>query len=249
MRRHAKRVCVALVVVATLVALCVPGVPAGILGLAHRGILEVQGKRTVADVIAEHGPRADETWRKRFAAAGAAYPPPALTLVALKEERVLEIWAAGASAPRKITEYLILGASGGPGPKLMRGDQQVPEGFYLIDALNPDSRFHLSLRVNYPNVNDRVHARDEGRVDPGDDIFIHGGTASVGCLAIGDAAIEELFVVVARTGLENTRVLLCPADFRVRDFAPGTGSPVWLAPLYEALATELRDRFGPSEAS
>src|SRR5690606_4961 len=91
----------------------------------------------------------------------------------------------------------VLAASGRVGPKLQYGDYQVPEGFYRIEALNPNSRFHLALRVNYPNAFDRAEAAREGRTHLGGDIMIHGSNASVGCLAMGDVVSEDLFVLAA----------------------------------------------------
>lgn len=91
----------------------------------------------------------------------------------------------------------MLAASGGPGPKLREGDLQVPEGVYRLTAFNPNSSYHLSLRVDYPNAEDRAAedravARSDRRTSLGGDIFIHGKAVSIGCLAIGDPGIEEL---------------------------------------------------------
>jgi murein L,D-transpeptidase YafK len=128
------------------------------------------------------------------------------------------------------------------GPKLREGDQQVPEGLYRIELLNPNSRYHLSLRVNYPNAADIEQARAEGRdlAGLGGDIMIHGGAESVGCLAIGDPAIEELFVLVAGTGLDKVRLLIAPWDFRkeTEDALAGR-APSWVAELYGQLRHEM----------
>ena len=61
------------------------------------------------------------------------------------------------------------------------------------------------------------HGRREGRSKLGGDIMIHGGAASIGCLAMGDPATEDLFVLAAETGIKNISVILTPLDFRVRD--------------------------------
>jgi hypothetical protein len=105
------------------------------------------------------------------------------------------------------------------GPKLRSGDRQVPEGLYRISALNPDSLFHVSLRVDYPNAHDRRRAAAEARTDLGGDIMIHGGRISIGCLAMGDPVVEELFVLAADTGLANLRLILSPLDLRRRELA------------------------------
>lgn len=173
--------------------------------------------RTVADVLATIGSPVEKRLRPAFAKAGIPYPPPRLALLAFKQEKRLELHAANASGRFQfVRSYPILAASGGAGPKNREGDHQVPEGFYRIELLNPNSRYHLSLRVNYPNAEDRARALAENR-DPaslGGDIMIHGGAASVGCLAMGDPAAEDLFVLAARTGLDRIEILIFPRDFR-----------------------------------
>jgi murein L,D-transpeptidase YafK len=122
------------------------------------------------------------------------YPPSKLLFRSFKKEKELEIWASnGSKSKLKLLKiYPVLAASGGAGPKRKEGDKQVPEGLYHIDRFNPKSRFHLSLRINYPNASDRVFA-DPDR--PGGDIFIHGSNKSIGCLAMGDPAIEEIYTL------------------------------------------------------
>jgi hypothetical protein len=70
--------------------------------------------------------------------------------------------------------------------------------------------------------------------------MIHGYAASIGCLAMGDSAAEELFVLVARTGLRSTQVIISPVDFRLRQ-APvrRTGEPPWVDALYGSIKTVL----------
>ena len=117
---------------------------------------------------------------------------------------------------RFIKSYPILGASGQLGPKLKEGDRQVPEGFYGVEYLNPNSSYHLSMKIAYPNADDRARAALEGRTGLGGDIMIHGNTGSSGCLAMGDPAAEDLFILAARVGVENVEVLISPVDFRHR---------------------------------
>lgn len=102
--------------------------------------------------------------------------------------------------------------SGGPGPKLRAGDGQIPEGLYRIDAVNPDSAYHLSLRVSYPNDEDRRRSAAQGISDPGGDIYIHGKAVSIGCIAIGDDAIEQVFYVVNRVDALAVPVLIVPDE-------------------------------------
>jgi len=203
-------------------------------------VVRVSGMRTVADIIEIHGASADADLQPKFAAAGAAYPPASITFIALKQEKILEVWAPGDNTPVLVATYPILAASGGPGPKLREGDRQVPEGLYRLAGLNPNSSFHLSMKINYPNEFDLRHAAAEGRTSPGSDIFIHGREASIGCLAMGDPAIEKLFVLVARTGYENVEVIMAPYDFRKMPPQPA-GGPVWLPELYAAVADRMKN--------
>lgn len=202
--------------------------------------VKLTGGRTVEEVMTRIGPRAEARLRQRFEAAGAAYPPTRLTLIGLKHEKRLELWADDGSGMRLVHRYPILGASGGPGPKLRQGDRQVPEGLYRIAALNPNSSYHLSMKVDYPHADDLAHAEAEGRDDPGGDIFIHGKTGSVGCLAMGDPAIEELFCVVARVGVERVELILAPNDLRAGSAATDmSDAPPWLADRYRRIAAAM----------
>jgi murein L,D-transpeptidase YafK len=150
--------------------------------------------------------------------AGLAYPPVDLVLAGFKAERRLDVYAGHESGSLVLVKsYPIQGASGTLGPKLREGDHQVPEGLYRIISLNPNSRFHLSIKLDYPNEMDRSIAAAEDRANLGGDIFMHGGSASVGCIAMGDEAIEELFALTADTGFEAVQVVLAPMDFRRMD--------------------------------
>ncbi len=84
--------------------------------------------------------------------------------------------------------------SGGIGPKRSEGDNQVPEGFYYINEFNPNSNYHLSLGLNYPNTSDKILSNS---VKPGGDIYIHGNCVSTGCIAIQDMSIEEVYVIAS----------------------------------------------------
>src|SRR6185503_11948975 len=75
-------------------------------------------------------------------AIGVNWPPERLRLVAFKEEKILEVWAARESGPfRRVITYAVTAASGVAGPKRREGDLQVPEGKYRLTDLNPNSRF------------------------------------------------------------------------------------------------------------
>lgn len=93
------------------------------------------------------------------------------------------------------------------GPKQIEGDGKTPEGTYLIDRVNPNSAFHLSLGISYPNAADVAHAKAMGE-KPGGAIFIHGEPNlfkakgedwTAGCIAVKNKEIEEIYAMV-RTG-------------------------------------------------
>ncbi|MDD2520534.1 MAG: L,D-transpeptidase family protein [Kiritimatiellae bacterium] len=200
-----------------------------------------RGRTTVADRVAQFGRPVRERLAPDFARIGASCPPSRLVLAAFKSERRLEAWVPGSDGGwRLLKTWPILGLSGTLGPKLREGDRQVPEGLYRIESLNPNSLYHLSLRVDYPNARDRQRGREEGRTDLGGDIMIHGNTCSIGCLAMGDPAAEELFVLAAETGLDRIRVILSPVDFRVRGLpADRPPVPAWTDRLYADIRREL----------
>jgi murein L,D-transpeptidase YafK len=197
----------------------------------------------IAERLAQHGPAARARLLPYFAAAGVPYPPSRFVLLGLKEERDLQLYAAGPAQPLAfIRSFAILGASGGLGPKLREGDRQVPEGVYSIVYLNPRSVAHLSLALGYPNDFDRARAAEDGREYAvlGGDIMIHGGRDSVGCLAIGDQGAEDLFVLAADAGWQRAVVIVSPVDFR-RATLPADDRPPseWVEQLYAWLRSEL----------
>lgn len=203
-------------------------------------------QKTVSDRVKEFGSVVRQRLLPRFEEMGVAYPPARIVFVGLKDERELEVWVSDGGELRRLKTYPILGASGQLGPKLAEGDRQVPEGVYRIEFLNPNSRYHLSLKVSYPNAFDRAKAELEGRVNLGGDIMIHGKTASIGCLAMGDEAAEDLFVLAAESGVENIEVILSPVDFRVRTLPETlTLVPEWTPELYRQIELELLE-LGPA---
>ena len=196
---------------------------------------------TVEDILQSYSAYATRKLIPYFAKAKVSYPPREVTLIALKQEKKLELWARDSGEFRFIRDYDILAASGVAGPKLRQGDRQVPEGIYRIAELNPNSHYHLSMKISYPNEFDLFHSWQEGRANPGSDIFIHGKAASIGCLAMGDEAIEELFVLTAQVGAENVKVVIAPHDPRAYPLeADSVKLPEWTPELYSIIAREIK---------
>lgn len=110
-----------------------------------------------------------------------------------KKENVVELWMQIEDGSfRMFRSYPICIYSGELGPKTQQGDKQSPEGFYNITrrSMNPRSRFHLSMDMNYPNAYDRQHGYT------GNLLMIHGKCSSVGCYAMGDKQIQEIYSLV-----------------------------------------------------
>lgn len=195
--------------------------------------------KTVAEVVARHEAAVRSKFEPLTLRSGICWPPKRLCLLAFKREKLLEVWAANAAgAYGLIGEFRILAASGGIGPKRMEGDRQVPEGFYEIPSLNPNSRFHLSIFVNYPNATD-IRNSQVRRGQMGGEIYIHGGSASIGCIAIGDRAIEELFTLCALVPAKQRKILISPVDFRSDPSFTISGEDPWVLDLYDRIRSEL----------
>jgi murein L,D-transpeptidase YafK len=180
----------------------------------------------VAAARARSGPRL----AKALEAAGVPHPR-ALLLRVFKDERVLELWAAASPGGPfvHVGDHAICASSGGPGPKARVGDGQVPEGLYRVTTLNPWSRFHLSLRVDYPNEADRARNPGVPVSALGGEIFIHGNCVTIGCMPIGDEAIEEVYLAAleARSRGGEISTLILPAR---------PGSARWTALMKDAPA-------------
>ena len=143
-------------------------------------VLTLMAPSTLHDVLDQYGAPARSRLQPHLAAAGVG-AVRRVRLLAVKDERKLELWAAGPDGRlRYVRTWDVLAASGAPGPKLREGDRQVPEGVYRLTVLNPNSRYHLSVRVDYPNAFDRSRAREDGRTDLGGDIYVHGREESIG---------------------------------------------------------------------
>jgi murein L,D-transpeptidase YafK len=154
-----------------------------------------------------------------------------------KGDLEVELWMKGKSHFELFATYPICAWSGQLGPKLEEGDYQSPEGFYTIakDQLNPKSQYHRAFNLGYPNLLDRAHKRT------GTNLMVHGGCASVGCYAMTDPAIDELWLLVTaalNNGQERVGVHVFPfrmTDARLAAFAWHPWAEFWqdLKPAYD----------------
>ncbi|GBF26027.1 hypothetical protein MnTg02_01063 [bacterium MnTg02] len=109
-----------------------------------------------------------------------------------KEESELELWKAKADGRYyHFKTYPICNWSGKLGPKIKIGDKQSPEGFYRVAKyqMNPNSKFHLSFNLGFPNKFDKSRGRT------GQFLMVHGNCKSLGCYAMTDALIEEIYIL------------------------------------------------------
>ena len=115
-----------------------------------------------------------------------------------KLESEMEVWVQKEGRFELFETYPICMWSGRLGPKLKEGDRQAPEGFYTVskEALNPNSRMHLSFDLGFPNVYDRSKGRT------GSFLMVHGGCASIGCYAVTDGVVDEVWAFVT-AALDN----------------------------------------------
>ncbi len=166
--------------------------------------------------------------------------PKEIILAAFKEERVLQVYSKDYNGIKLIKEYPFTAFSGELGPKLKQGDKQIPEGIYEVEYLNPNSSFYLSIKVSYPNEFDKSKTELSDIADMGGDIFIHGKSATIGCIPLGDVAIEEVFVLTQKAINNGVKVIISPRDFRTNSEYPVIDRIDWENELYDLIKNEIK---------
>ena len=142
-----------------------------------------------------------------------------------KEESTLEVWKLDRSGKFALLKsYPICKFSGNLGPKLMQGDHQAPEGFYDItpDQMNPNSSEYLAFNTGFPNAFDRSLERT------GSFLMVHGGCRSVGCYAMTDYAMEEIYGLVDEAfkgAQEKVQLQAFPFRMTAQNLASHAGDP------------------------
>ena len=136
-----------------------------------------------------------------------------LLIRGFKFEEDVEVWVKDADSAeyRLMDTYKFCSNVGALGPKRKQGDLQIPEGLYSLSTFNPNSNFHLSLQVDYPNLSDSLKGY---RPQLGGLIFIHGGCSTIGCIPITDDRIEQLYILAMMAyagGQEPIPIQLFPA--------------------------------------
>jgi murein L,D-transpeptidase YafK len=160
--------------------------------------------------------RKEDTLHKQFIAKGLQWPARYIYIRSFKYDSHLEVWVKNErNQPYKLFKtYKVCALAGTLGPKRMEGDYQVPEGFYRINEFNPNSLYHLSLGLNYPNMSDKMLSDS---LMPGGDIYIHGSCVTTGCIPITNQQMEELYILAAHAknqGQDFIPVHIFPVDYK-----------------------------------
>ncbi len=131
---------------------------------------------------------------------GAFFGAPVFIRI-VKESWLLELWVQHSGTWQVLKTYPIAGMSGTLGPKQQEGDEQAPEGFYDVvpSRMHPNSNYHLAFNIGYPNDYDRSLGRT------GSFIMVHGSDASLGCFAMTDEGIEEIYTMVNEAFLKGQK--------------------------------------------
>lgn len=180
---------------------------------ADGGVLKTASKKNHSRAI-KVAERILPELRESLAKKGLA-PGLPVYLRAFKESSEMELWMLppGAAEWKHFKTWKIARWSGKLGPKMAQGDLQTPEGFYFTnrESLNPESLYHLSFNVNYPNGRDRALGYT------GNLIMVHGSNLSVGCFAMTDPVIEIIYTLVSMAiGHGQTTVPIHSFPFRMK---------------------------------
>lgn len=174
--------------------------------------------------------------QKALQAKGLKYGSP-IFIRMFKSTNKLEVWVQKQNSFTLFKTYDICTYSGNLGPKTKQGDNQAPEGFYAVrpDSLNPWSSYHMSFNLGYPNAYDKAQGYT------GSALMVHGNCVSIGCYAMGDENIEEIYALAVgafKGGQSFFRVHIFPfelEDETLNQFKDHRWYPFWkdLKPGYD----------------
>ena len=189
--------------------------------------------------------RKEDTLRKQFIEKNLEWPAKYMYIRSFKYDSKLEVWVKNSIKDQyKLFKiYKVCALAGTLGPKRLEGDYQVPEGFYHINEFNPNSQYHVSLGLNYPNVSDKILSDS---LQPGGAIYIHGSCVTTGCIPITNPQIEELYILAAwakNQGQDFIPVHIFPIDFRVEKSDDYLKKYLQNFSEYQPLAMKLKNAF------
>jgi murein L,D-transpeptidase YafK len=219
--------------------------------IADSSAAEVPSSERSRAAVARVEPRLQETLAKR----GLKLGSPVYIRI-FKQPAQLELWIQKDTTFKLFRVYDICKFSGDLGPKLKEGDRQAPEGTYTVapSQMNPNSSYHLSFNLGYPNAYDRHHRRT------GSALMVHGACASIGCYAMGNDGIEEIWTLCVRAleaGQPSFSVHCFPFRLTPENLQKHTAHP-WIAfwrelqPIYQhfeqkRIPPRIRTRDGKHE--
>lgn len=171
-----------------------------VIALALLGASEIYGQQSFLDnqklfpKVGEAYREKENLLKKEFEKKGLTYPAKYIFIRSFKLDSEMEVWVKNnvADTFRLFKSYRVCTLSGKMGPKRKEGDRQVPEGFYYINDFNPNSNYHLSLGINYPNFSDKILSDQK---KPGGEIYIHGSCITIGCIPLTDEFINEVYIL------------------------------------------------------
>lgn len=161
---------------------------------------------------------------EQLAAMGSSPKAPMLVRI-YKESSELEVWKQTTTGKYALFKtYAICTWSGALGPKIREGDMQSPEGFYDVSPglMNPKSAYYLSFNTGFPNKFDRSLGRT------GSNLMVHGDCKSVGCYAMTDGQIKEIYALARESfsgGNRNFQVQMFPFRMTDANMAKHASSP------------------------
>ncbi len=200
-------------------------------------------KQTIESVVEKYISKVKASLKNDFEKNNLSLDDFEMGILAFKKEQLLEIYVRKNETEnwKLLKKYNFTAFSGEIGPKLNNGDNQIPEGIYQMEYLNPNSRFHLSIKVSYPNSFDLEKAKLDKRTDLGGDIMIHGKSATIGCIPVGDKNIEEIFILATKAKNKNFPIIIAPHDFRTNKTFPEIVGISWDNELYKKISDELNN--------
>ena len=191
----------------------------------------------------------EDSLKMEFIKKGLPWPAKYVYFRSFKYDAQLEVWVKNDSREqyKLFKTYRVCMQSGTMGPKRFQGDYQVPEGFYYINEFNPNSNYHLSLGLNYPNASDRILSDS---IRPGGDIYIHGSCVSVGCIPVTDDQIEELYIIASyarANGQDFIPVHVFPIKYSVKKSMDYLNSATKKNQQLQQFALQLREAYDKFE--
>ena len=191
----------------------------------------------------------EDSLRLEFAKKGLQWPAKYVYIRSFKYDALLEVWVKNDAREqyKLFKTYRVCMQSGTMGPKRFQGDYQVPEGFYYINEFNPNSNYHLSLGLNYPNASDRILSDS---LRPGGEIYIHGSCVSIGCIPVTDEQIEEIYIIASyakANGQDFIPVHVFPVKYNVKKSLDYLNSSIKKNQQLQEFALHLREAFDKFE--